>query len=218
MNKLIAFSGIDSAGKSTQIEKLETYLLEKNSKVKVVWSRGGYTPLFNGFKAILRKIIPNSIPEPGESKHRDQTFKQKWVRIIWLDIALLDMMFYYCLYFRLLNMLGYTVIADRYLWDTYIDFKMMFPLSDFEDSLVWKTLMLLAKKPNHSIILTLDSEKSLRRSLAKNEPFMENITLRKKRINFYHNLILDNCWDKVIDGSRSINSIFKEIKIILDEN
>ena len=53
-NKLITLSGLDSAGKSTQIEKLESYFLSNNIKVKVIWSRGGYTPLFNVLKYILR--------------------------------------------------------------------------------------------------------------------------------------------------------------------
>ena len=42
--KLITFSGLDSAGKSTQIDKVINYLNLKKQKVRLVWSRGGYTP------------------------------------------------------------------------------------------------------------------------------------------------------------------------------
>ena len=88
---LIAFSGIDSAGKSTQILKVVEYFKSRGRKTKVIWSRGGYTPLFNIFKSILRKITGDALPKPGASKHRDKTFNKKWVRLIWLDMALFDM-------------------------------------------------------------------------------------------------------------------------------
>ena len=217
MGSLVSFSGVDSSGKSTQINKLIEYYSENNSSIIVKWSRGGYTPGINLLKSLARRFSRNAIPAQGHSSERTAAFKNPVVTRLWLFISILDLIIYYGIWYRILS-LKYIVIADRYIWDTYIDFKMMFPLSDFEDLLIWRTLVLIAKKPNHSIILTLDSEESLRRSLAKNEPFMENITLRKKRINFYHNLILDNYWDKVIVGSRSINSIFDEIKVILSEN
>ena len=59
------------------LNSTDPQLLEKNKKVMVVWSRGGYTPLFNGLKSLLRKIIPRTIPKPGESKERNQTFSKR---------------------------------------------------------------------------------------------------------------------------------------------
>ena len=91
---LISFSGIDSSGKSTQILKVVEYFKSRGRKTKVIWSRGGYTPLFNIFKSILRKITGDALPKPGASKHRDKTFNKKWVRMIWLDMALFDMTFF----------------------------------------------------------------------------------------------------------------------------
>ena len=99
---LIIFSGIDSSGKSTQINFLYQYLIEQNcKKVKIIWSRVGYTPLFNTLKIILRFLIPSKIPNPGESIDREKTFSSKWVRNLWINISFLDMFFYYVFYFRL---------------------------------------------------------------------------------------------------------------------
>ena len=211
----IAFSGLDGSGKSTQISKVVNYYLKKNFKVKVVWSRGGYTPIFNVLKYILRKSGRNVIPQPGVSKQRDKTFGKKWVRVLWLNIALIDMILFYCLYFRLLKMLGYTIIADRYLWDTYIDFKLKFSEENFEKTILWKILLIISPEPKYSIILTIPSGESLRRSNIKNEPFSENLNQRKKRLTHYQDLIEKGKWDYVVDGLKPINDVWSSIRVIL---
>ena len=212
MNKLIVFGGIDSSGKSTQIEKVKTHLLAKNIKVKVIWSRGGYTPLFNLFKTGLKMIIPNSIPKPGESEERNQTFNKKYIRILWLNIALVDMILFYDIYFRILKIFGYTVIADRYLWDTYIDFKLKFNNDNFERGVLWKTLIHFSLSPNLSYLLTIPVDESIRRSNLKNEPFSENLNQRKKRISFYQDLIKKGKWNHIIDGMRPIDEVWSNIR------
>jgi len=212
LNKIIVLSGIDSAGKSTQIEKIENYLLEKNKKVKVVWSRGGYTPLFNGLKLLIRKIIPRSLPKPGDSEQRNQTFSKKYIRILWLNIALFDIILLYGLYFRILKIMGYVVIADRYLWDTFIDFELKFEKDSFEKTFLWKTLVFLSPRPDRSIILIIPIEESMRRSKLKNEPFSENLIQRKKRLDLYMNLIGKDKWGYVIDGMGSIDEVWSNIR------
>ena len=209
---LIAFSGIDSAGKSTQILKVVEYFKSRGRKTKVIWSRGGYTPLFNIFKSILRKITDNALPRPGDSIHRNKTFKKKWVQVIWFNIALLDMILFYALYFRLLKMWGFIVIADRYLWDTFIDFELKFQKDSFEKNILWKTLVFLSTRPDPSIILIIPIEESMRRSKLKKEPFSENLIQRKKRLGLYKDLIEKSKWDYIIDGMKPIDEVWLNIR------
>ncbi len=209
---LISFSGIDSAGKSTQILKIVEYFKSRGRKTKVIWSRGGYTPLFNIFKSILRKITGDALPKPGESIHRDKTLKKKWVQVIWLNIAIFDMILFYALYFRLLKMLDIIVIADRYLWDTYIDFKLRYEKENFERNILWRILVYLRPRPDISLILTIPIDESLRRSTLKNEPFSENLNQRKKRISFYQDLIKKGKWNHIIDGMRPIDEVWLNIR------
>ncbi len=184
----------------------------RGRKTKVIWSRGGYTPLFNIFKSILRKITGDALPKPGASKHRDKTFNRKWVRVLWLNIALMDLIVFYSLYFRWLKILGYIVIADRYIWDTFIDFKLKFQKENFEKRILWKILVYLSPRPDSSFLLTIPVDESLHRSNLKNEPFSENLNRRKKRIDLYQELIEKGKWDYIIDGMKPIDEVWTNIR------
>ena len=72
---MIVFSGLDGAGKSTQIELLKFYF--KNSGVPVIsfWSRGGYTAGMEFVKKIMRLLNINSIPKKsGNSAKKKKIF------------------------------------------------------------------------------------------------------------------------------------------------
>ena len=49
---VIALSGIDGAGKSTQLERLKTFYVSAGQETVTLWTRGGYTPGINLIKAL----------------------------------------------------------------------------------------------------------------------------------------------------------------------
>ena len=54
---MISFSGIDCGGKSTQIEMISEYMNSTSkyrNRVKIIHSRGGYTPVLEFAKKIVR--------------------------------------------------------------------------------------------------------------------------------------------------------------------
>ena len=69
---IIAISGVDCAGKSTQIELLEAHLRKQGKDPQRMWHRPGYSPELDLLRSMIRKIRPGSIPAPGESKEREQ--------------------------------------------------------------------------------------------------------------------------------------------------
>ena len=125
------------------------------------------------------------------------------------------MIFLYSIYFRILNVLGYIIIADRYIWDTFVDFKMKFRRDSFESYFLWKTLLVLLPKPDISFLIVIPVEVSLERSNKKNEPFSENLETRKNRIKIYEKLIDKDKWNILVDGTRSIDEVWGEIKVKL---
>jgi len=204
--RIIAFSGIDGAGKSTQIDNLKKTLQEKGKRVVCLWTRGGYTGPFNSFKGILRRMLGKRLPPPGRNQKREKAFRKRGIRTTWLSLAMLDLILLYAFYFRWLKWTGRYVIADRYLWDTWVDFKLNFTDSGSEHWLLWKILERVSPEPDNSFLLSIPVEESLRRSKMKNEPFPDSKAVLRQRLNLYSKIAADNNFH-VIDCRQSIMAV-----------
>ena len=127
---LITFSGIDGAGKSTQIVILKKNLAHQGIKVKHIWARGGYTKGFETLKKIIRLIFRNKLPESGISEKRIKIIAKPWIAKLWIRIAILDLILLWCVYVRVFKIMGFYILCDRYIEDTALDFKKNFSLID----------------------------------------------------------------------------------------
>lgn len=207
---LIAFSGLDNAGKSTQIALLIKHLNTLCHRTVCIWSRGGYTPVFNFLKNTLRFIAGKKLPARGENKARETVLQKGAVRSVWLTIAIIEIILLYGVWFRLLQIMGYTVIADRYLEDTAIDFKLNFPGFKTEKTLLWRMLKTIAPRPLFSFLLFIPEEESARRSVEKQEPFPDSPGKRKARFDLYAT-IKETERFMVIDCTKSVGEVQSEI-------
>lgn len=180
--KLWAFSGLDGAGKTTQIALLVEALQKAGSPARIVWARGGYTPGFEFLKRCARSLRAPGIPTvQGRTPERERAFRRDAVRRTWLVIAVLDLLLYYGLWIRVLRLLGWNVVADRYLFDTEVDFRLTYPDDDVESWALWRLLKRVTPKPDRHFVMLVPVEESLRRSVLKGEPFADDeptLTLR----------------------------------------
>ena len=147
---MISFSGIDCGGKSTQIEKIAEYMRDElgyGKRVKIIHSRGGYTPMLEFMKNIIRKDKGASREE--QDKYREEVHSSPKKRKLLLWLSILDLALYYGVYFRLLELFGKKILADRYFWDSYIDFLMKYPEFDFERWLVFKLAKQFTTSPSN---------------------------------------------------------------------
>ena len=215
---LIEFSGLDCAGKSTQIDLLKKHLENKGLKVKVVWSRGGYTPGIEGLKNIVRG---------GKSKKpEEQTAEERKAKVarepqggrllLWLSIA--DLVFYWGFMFRQWSKGSRVLLCDRYFGDTLIDFQLKYKNIGFENWVIWKILRKVYRRPDLSFVLTITPEESIKRSMLKFEPFPESEERREMRLNKYLDEIANGRWQYVVDCMRPINDIADDITSKVDEN
>ena len=209
--KLIVFSGLDGAGKSTQIENLQNYLKKENKKTYIFWSRGGYTPIFEFLKKFLRILFRKHIPKAGFSNERKKAFSNNFIRNIWLYIAILDLIFFYSIYLRLKLFFGYYVICDRYLIDTEIDFKITFPSLDIKSWFLWKLLNATSIKPAYQFILVVSVNESKKRSIEKNEPFPDSIETLKIRLKEYTSIANNKTIFDLIFCEEPVDVIFNKI-------
>lgn len=213
---MISFSGIDCAGKSTQIDKIAEYMkneLGYGRRVKVIHSRGGYTPLLEFMKNLIR--TDKNADRKTQDSYRAAVHSSPKKRRLLLWLSIFDLGIYYGIYFRLLELFGKKILADRYFWDSYIDFLMKYPELDFEKWLVWRLAKKIHKKPEHSVIYVIDASLSMYRSTLKDEPWPEPEEVREERIRLYMSEIEKGKWMHVIDASDDIDSVFQKTKEIL---
>ncbi len=209
--KLISLSGIDGAGKSSQIESIKNYYKNRNQPFVYLWTRGGNTPGIEILKVFSRKVAGRRLPSSGHSTQRDQIFKKKWIQKVWLTLAIIDLMRIYAVNIRWKLWRGTTVICDRYLWDTLIDFKIMFPDVNIEKWILWKMLVWCAPVPSVEYLLMIPIETSEKRCLQKYEPFPDTPERRSRRYNLYKEIVDLNKWT-VIDATQTAEAVFVEIQ------
>ena len=207
---LIAVSGIDGSGKSTQLELVKQYYENKGKTVLYLWTRGGSTSGINAIKSFIRKLGGKKLPPSGNSKKRDEMLARGWIQRVWLSLAILDLMRVYCISIRWWIIRGKVVICDRYLWDTQIDFEIMFPHIKIEDWLLWKILVRLTPVPDKPVLLMIPSEMSAERCAQKYDPFPDTPERRVLRYDLYAKASRLRYW-QVIDAARPIKSVFSDI-------
>ena len=188
---IFAFSGCDGAGKSTQIKKLKEFLDQNGYKVKIVWARGGYTPVFSFLKGTFLWLMGKRSSKIGSRldhnyiKTRQSLLSNPIIARIWLAVSIIDLIFFYSVYVRAHSWLGTVVLADRYIHDTKIDFRKNFNQCFREAGVLWSILEITAPKPLIHAVLTLPVELSIDRSKKKHEPFPDDAETLAYRLNCY---------------------------------
>lgn len=207
---MISFSGIDCSGKSTQIDLLCKRLKKQEKKYQVIWSRGGYTP---GMEAVKKLLRGRTSPASNEEKisYSEQVNSNSKKRKLLFVASLMDLWFYYSVALRVKEWFGTVVICDRYIWDTYIDFKIKYPEYDFEHGFWWRLTLKTMLKPQASFCLFIPAEESMRRSRLKEEPFPESVEARRERIDWYIRELDNNRWQYRIDATKSIDEVHAAI-------
>ena len=215
---IIVFSGMDGAGKSTQIETLRSALVAAGRRPVTLWSRGGYTPGINLIKSLMRRGSAGKVvPESGPSQSRTQAFQRPLVRRTWLSLAMIDLMLLYGGWVRMQKWAGRDVICDRFLEDTALDFQINFPRESVGSWWLWRILKAVCPIPDHTFLLLISVEESQRRSKLKDEPFPDSADVLATRLAAY------KAWDgqghnsgasriHVIDGTCSIEEVSRTVQ------
>lgn len=216
---VISFSGIDSAGKSTQIDLLKKYCEGHGIKYTVKWSKARATPCVEFIKRIVRRDKHMSHEE--KLQKRELVFANTRRKKLLLFASLFELCFYWGVYFRILKIKYPCLILDRYIWDSYVEVKTDFYGVNFDKWLLWKLLTRVSLKPDRSILLTVPMEVSLARDVDKTDTTVENpavidsIKRKTEKINTYFRLIEEGRWDSIIDGTRSREDVHDEVMKIV---
>lgn len=208
---LFVFSGIDGAGKTTQIESFLSSLRQAGHRPKLIWSRGGYTPGVNLLKAMMRRIFRRQVPAAGPSSQRDAAFLHGGVRRCWLRLAIVDLAFYYGVWIRFLRWTGRTVVCDRYWQDTLLDFQTNFAGENVDRWFLWRLFVRFCPRPSGAILFLIPVDESIQRCQQKDEPFPATPEVLARRHSAYETWAAVGDWH-VIDGLRPVEDIAEEIR------
>ena len=207
---IIVFSGIDSSGKTTQIDIFEKECKRRKLRVRKIWGKGRGTPGVLLIKGIVRGDRGMSAEQKKE--YRAKVYKNSKKRRLLLTASILDLWWYFGIWYRLLNMFNNVLICDRYLWDTYIDFQSEFPEFDIDNWRIWKIATILAPKPKHSFMFYISAEESYRRDQQKGDLTLDPIEVKVAKVDKYMKQMNSGKWEVIIDGTRERESISMQVK------
>lgn len=210
---IVSFSGIDSAGKTTQIDLLHQYCLDHRIRIKRVWSKARGTPGVLLLKELVRR--DRHMDTEGKAEYRAEVFANPRKKKLLLIASLLDLLWYWGIYYRLLNLCYKIVLCDRYIWDSCVEMRSDFRGIDFENMLLWKLVKAVTPTPKHSFLFVIPPEVSIARDVAKNAAGIEDMARKQEKIGNYLTLRDAGKWNHVINGMRPIGEIHEEIRATL---
>lgn len=209
---LIAFTGIDGSGKTTQAKLLEEILREKGGKISYVWSRWD-SFLLRPLIKIWKNRIKDNTYNPNFYNNNLKKSKQKLLNNpifgrFWLALFFLEYSFQIFIKVRIELAKRDFIISDRTFYDSIID--QAINLGKWQDFLLdtldsfW--IMILFPKPD--MVIYIDCPENIAFSRKTDSPNIEYLIERRA---LYLKLADKYAWFKV-DGTLSINEIYSQIR------
>ncbi len=191
---LICFSGQDGTGKTTHAKCLQNELLktvhvmndelvEKDFRVKYVWSRGiGLT--FEPLLRIIRLLLlGNKSPSMGEYvSKRERLLKMEPITNLWAHAILIDELLQLLIKVKIPLLFRQNVVCDRYIYDALIDVEC--DLGQNVSKVSEKIIRDLLPKPKTTFITDTGSTEIMRRK--KSLEFEVVQCKRKKYLAYLH--------------------------------
>lgn len=208
---VVAFSGIDGCGKSTQIELLEQHFIRENIRYKVIWARPGSTPFVLLLKAIARFFF-RSLPKAGRSEKREELMKNSSMGRLWFYLTFLELVYIYKIKSRIIASFNYKVVFDRHTLDSVIDYQILLERNLFGKWIVDRFLG--GDKNCMKICLDISLDESFKRCNKKWEPFPDTEEEKVIRDSMYREH-LPSYGYVMLDGTRNSQDLHKNIISLL---
>lgn len=208
---IVTLSGVDCAGKSTQLVHITRLLSQHGIAPKTMWYRPGYGPELDALRRTVREFRPGVLPAPGQTADRTRLFRRPMVARTWFAIALVDTLLQFAAKARVRRLCGEVVVCDRYIEDALIDLSLGFPEIAANRARVLAVLRSMCPRPDLQILLMLEEPEVIERAARKREPFPDSEQVRRKRYQAYAKLARRGRM-LVVDGGAPISDVTGAIR------
>lgn len=188
---IIAFSGTDGIGKSTQLEKILNLLEHDSIDYRVKYIRGGCTTFAKLYRHLIAFLGIDS--------------SSTLILKIGLNISIIELIYHWGIKLRWMNRKHRVILCDRYVWDTYVDFVQKY---NYCETGLWDILIRIVPKPNISILYMANEETIIKR-LQKKEPHLDNNYYSvKSAMDIYKSIKYK--FDFILNAEKSIDVLFED--------
>lgn len=213
----ITFTGPDGCGKSTQAAEVERRLRKAGFPVVRVWVRLGYTSRMERLKKLLRRGRNGLLPPSGASARRTELMSRSFIRDVWIQLALLDLIIV-AMQVRWWKRTGRAVVCDRWLLDSAVDADIAFPQAHFDRRFLWQLLRRIAPQPDIAFFLRVSPHIATERMALKADPFSESVASATLRAALYEEIVGREHESSlsIIDASDSADCVSRHVNRALD--
>lgn len=175
-----------------------------------VYARAGYTPGLKAVKAALggrKRSAPKSVSgKPSRYPRRASNLGNPVRRWLWLTIALVALLWLFCVRIPLWRARGRAVVCNRYLLDCLVDFRVNFPDDRVERWLLFRLLRRFAARPDAAFCIVIPPEETMQRARAKARFHWETLDVLQHRWREY-TALAQELGVEILDGMRPIDEL-----------
>jgi len=204
---LICLFGPDGSGKTTLAKALARKLEGHSFNVRISWMRGTHT-----LASMLARFLSKFATFKGSNNPYYGISIPSHIKRVWQLIEFISALPVLLLRFMLPNLLGYTVIAERYIPDFLVWVVITTDDPSYLSSISASFLLALALRAKAKIYVKADLQKLVERRIDM-DPFfiMKQLILYEKLAEGMNSLTLDTT-------NRSIDESMDSLLAFLDKN
>ncbi len=157
---LISVSGLDGAGKSQVCTALREAMSLCEIPVRVVWTRGGFGSGLSALKRVARDSMRGRLPGPADARGKIRWLSGRLAGGVFSLLVAAEQSLALAVGVRARLLLGFSVICDRYAYDTAADLETKVGRGRASVRFAAWLMTTLAPRPDLPILLRLDASRA----------------------------------------------------------
>jgi thymidylate kinase len=213
----ICFTGIDGTGKSTLAHRVVADLAAKGVNASYVMGRFENFKLLQPLRWLVKKLLLSGKTTDHSAegvKNKGRFFQNHFTAALWRQALIFDYLLQIAFKIRLPLLLGKSICADRYIYDTVVDLAVdtRLPVERMQGLL--KSVSRFTPRPDRVFLIELSEELAFQRNLVK----QDNLSLDylRARRGLYRSFSR-RPEVTVLDGSLTPDQIFQSVLQTLED-